>query len=176
MPGGHWSGACRSGSWIVFIVFGPNSLFILLTVLTAYNERERDNEIGTASRSFEPMLVSFSCSSHWSGGQEVTCDCCSDKKGRIKHLWDYVYSTGRWNRKRGRKERTVVLLQRIQIYPAAVLPNMQDLFMSVSISASHLQMQSAAKTPRHSVALCATCRKQIIVKGTMTRLCGQAAS
>lgn len=151
MPGGHWCGACWSGSWIVFIVFLPNSLFILLTVLTAYNERERDQEIGKVGRSFEPMLFSISCSSHWSAEQDITCDCRSIKKGRIKHLWDYVSSAGRWNTKRGRKERTVVLLLKTQIYPAAVLANMQDLFMSVSISAAHLQMQSAANIPRHSI-------------------------
>lgn len=44
------------------------------------------------------------------------------------------------------------LLQHIQIYPGNVLPNMQDLFMSVSISASHLKTESAASTPQHSQA------------------------
>lgn len=47
-------------------------------------------------------------------------------------------------------------MQHIQIYPGDVLPNMQDLFMSVSISASHLQTDSAASTPQHSEAMHAT--------------------
>ena len=45
------------------------------------------------------------------------------------------------------REQIEVLLRRIQIYPGDVLPNMQDLFMSASISASHLQTESAASTP-----------------------------
>lgn len=52
----------------------------------------------------------------------------------------------------GEREQVEVLLQHIQIYPGNVLPNMQDLFMSVSISASHLQTESAASTPQRSQA------------------------
>lgn len=46
---------------------------------------------------------------------------------------------------RGREQREV-LLPHIQIYPGAVFLNVQDLFMSVSISASCLR--GAASTPR----------------------------
>lgn len=52
----------------------------------------------------------------------------------------------------GKIARTEVLLLHIQIYPGDVLPNMQDLFMSVRISASHSQTESAALTPQHSNA------------------------
>lgn len=50
---------------------------------------------------------------------------------------------------RGREQRKV-LLPHIQIYPGTVFPNVQDLFMSVSISASRLR--GAASTPRLCVA------------------------
>jgi len=50
-------------------------------------------------------------------------------------------------------ELTKVSLQHIQIYPGDVLQNMQDLFMSVSISASHLETESAASTPQHSLSV-----------------------
>lgn len=70
----------------------------------------------------------------------------------------FVYITHR------EKERQF-LLQRIQIYLGDVLPNMQDLFMSVSISASHLQTQSTASTLQYSGAysLCHTHGDSLIV-------------
>lgn len=70
----------------------------------------------------------------------------------IKHFSCDKTQRERRRRIEREREQIKVLLQHIQIYPGDVFPNMQDLFMSVSISASHLQTESAASTPQHSQA------------------------
>lgn len=96
--------------------------------------------------------------------EDITCDSPRVNNGNIKKLLQYnsfaqrdktsylSYIKHRSREWETEREQIEVLLQHIQIYPGDVLPNMQDLFMSVSISASHLQTESAASTPQHSQA------------------------
>lgn len=103
MPGGHWSGACLpaclSGSWSLKCI--STSLFILLTVLTAHNEREGDKEkeAQQASHSslYFPLSLAPSRTSHVTAAwrravlsiSKTTC----------------VSFAGRWNKKREDEQR-----------------------------------------------------------------------
>lgn len=167
MPGIHRSWASWPGCRNVFIVFHLNSLLILLTVLTAYREGEWDIE-REGLLSLSPLIMGSTLFLSTSVFKRILCvtDVAQTihLPKEIKHFSCNIvsYKTHREG-VQIEGEQIEVLLQCIQIYPGDVLPNMQDLFMSVSISASHLQ------TPQHSQAhnVCHMHRgESLIVSGT----------
>ena len=173
MPGGHWSEASGPGGRNVCIVFHLNSSFILLAISTAHKEGERDVRKWELENHWlqspppPPPDFTHSPLKHIYTQENIMHDGIWINRVNIKRLLHYnsfaqrdknvfvvtvLYKTHR--EKEEEREQIEVLLQHIQIYPGDVLPNMQDLFMSANISASHLQTESAALTAQHNQALC----------------------
>lgn len=160
MPGGHRSYASDPRGRDVFIVFHLNSPFILLTVLTAHMEHEREEK---KKLTLQPNFVTIILLKPNCIKEDIMRDWTGINNGYINKFYTTIHmhrdktfqlsqSYIKSREREREREQIEVLLQHIQIYPGDVLPNMQDLFMSVSISASHLQTESTASTSQYSQA------------------------